>query len=94
MTTTRLVNDDDDYASRQIWTLAKNDSNIFNWTNDTFLEYNMELMMQSDAFAQIRVPKNIFLLKNDILIKIKKDILDRNRNFSLDINFDQKTKFW
>ena len=52
LTTARAVNEDDDFASRQKWTLAANNSNIFEWQNDTFSDYEMEIMMQSDAFAQ------------------------------------------
>ena len=44
--------DDDDYAPYQKWSLLANQSDVFDWQNHSFSEYNMELMMMRDAFAQ------------------------------------------
>ena len=52
LTTARAVKDDDDYAPWQKWSLISNQSDIFEWKNDSFSDYEMQLMMQNDAFAQ------------------------------------------
>ena len=48
----QIYKDDDDYAPFQKWSLIANQSDVFDWQNHSFSEYNMELMMMRDSFAQ------------------------------------------